>query len=71
MQSRDSFLAWNENYTTNGETGGGVTNEEIPPTIKEEEEEQERRPSTIESPGKPMLIDIQKTAFFLGKYVSL
>lgn len=41
LQSRESFLAWNEHYP---------------------------KEKVITSPGKPLPIEIQKTAFFLGIY---
>lgn len=78
LQSRESFLAWNENYPASAIANGGGKKEKI--QEEEEEEEQEKEDikppdppppayAEIESPGKPLLIiDIQKTAFFLGQY---
>ena len=77
LQSRESFLAWNENYPAATPTNG-VKDEE---TKRPDDDKEVKKPSSaaappplqdppsgnIESPGKPLLIDIQKTAFFLGK----
>lgn len=82
LQSRESFLAWNENYPASATANGGGKKEKIQEEEEEEEEEQEKEDmkppdppppayAEIESPGKPLLIDIQKTAFFLGQYESI
>lgn len=80
LQSRESFLAWNENYPASATVNGGGKKEKIQEEEEEEEQEKEdMKPpdppppayAEIESPGKPLLIDIQKTAFFLGQYESI
>ena len=78
MQSRESFLAWNENYPSATPTNGVKEDEG---TKRQDDDKEVKKPSSaaappppqdpssgnIESPGKPLLIDIQKTAFFLGE----
>lgn len=76
MQSRESFLAWNDNYPATTATNGVKEDEEAK---KQEDDKEVKKPppapapppdppsGNIESPGKPILIDIQKTAFFLGE----
>jgi hypothetical protein len=55
VQSRESFLAWNENYPENN---------------NDDKNTEESTPA-VDSPGKPLSVVIEKSAFFLGIIVMI
>lgn len=70
MQSRESFLAWNENYPVRDKvqtTESRKNGKEQKSTNNEKEEPLPIPTEKIISPGKPLSIVIEKTAFFLGR----